>query len=182
MQRPLQITFHEIPRSDALEAHIREKVEKLESFYPHMIGCRVTVGLEQKHKQQGKLHNVRIDTTVPGGEVVINRETHEDIYVALRDAFDAAKRKLEDYARRQRGDIKVHEPVSYGRIARIFPEEGFGFIETPGGSEVYFHRENVVHPDFAQLKPGTEVQFLEVMGNDGLQARRVSAGKHHAPQ
>ena len=109
MQIPLQITIRDMPASTALEDHIREKAVKLELFYPPLMGCRVVIELPHKHKHQGKLFNVRIDLTVPGSEIVINRDQSEDIYVALRDAFDAAKRKLEDYGRRQRGDVKTHQ-------------------------------------------------------------------------
>ncbi|MHB1332818.1 MAG: HPF/RaiA family ribosome-associated protein [Sulfuriferula sp.] len=109
MQIPLQITIRDMPTSAVLEDHIREKAAKLEHFYPALVGCRVVVELPHKHKQHGKLFNVRIDLTVPGSEIVINRDQSEDVYVALRDAFDAANRKLEDYGRRQRGDVKTHE-------------------------------------------------------------------------
>ncbi len=109
MQRPVQIRFHDVAHSDALETHIREKVVKLEELYPHITGCDVAVELPAKHKQQGKLFNVRIDLRVPGGELVVNRDLHEDVYVALRDAFDAAKRQLDEYGRKQRGDTKHHE-------------------------------------------------------------------------
>ncbi|MDR2240454.1 MAG: ribosome-associated translation inhibitor RaiA [Zoogloeaceae bacterium] len=106
MQRAVQITFKDFPHSDAVETHIREKVAKLETFYPHIIGCHVTVELPHRHHQQGKLHNVRIDMKVPGGVIAVNRDQHEDLYVALRDAFDAAKRQVEEHGQRQRGDVK----------------------------------------------------------------------------
>lgn len=109
MQRPIQITFKDIPHSDAVESHIREKAAKLETFYPNIIGCHVTVETPHKHQHQGKLHNVRIDIKVPGSEIVVNRDKHEDLYVALRDAFDAARRQVEEYGRKQRGDVKRHE-------------------------------------------------------------------------
>jgi ribosomal subunit interface protein len=111
MQSPLQITTRDIPHSEALDDHIRQKAAKLETFYPHITGCRVVVEIPHKHKQQGRKFNVRLDITVPGGELVVNREADGDVYVALRDAFDAAKRQVEDYGRRQRGDIKTHNHV-----------------------------------------------------------------------
>ena len=110
MQTPLQITIRDVEHSEALEAHIRGKVEKLEEFFKHITSCRVVVEVPHKHHHQGKQFNVRIDIGVPGSEIVVNRDHAEDIYVALRDAFDAAKRQLEDYARKIRGDIKTHEP------------------------------------------------------------------------
>jgi len=179
MQKPLQITIHGMEHSAALDAHIREKAAKLEEFYPRMIGCHVTVEQPHRHHQQGTQYEVRIDVRVPGrGEVVVNRQHAEDVYVALRDAFDAAKRQLEEHIRLQRGDTKVHPVASHGRIKRLFPEEGHGFIETADGREVYFARENVAGAAFEHLNVGTEVQFIEEMAQEGPQAKRVSVGKH----
>lgn len=110
MQSALQITTRDVPHSDALESHIREKVAKLEKFYPHSMNFRIVVEQPHKHQHQGRVFDVHIDITVPGGEVVVDRATHEDVYIAVRDAFDAAKRQLEDYAKRQRGDTKTHTP------------------------------------------------------------------------
>lgn len=109
MQTPLQLTIRDVEHSAALETHIRDKVAKLEEFFKHITSCRVVVEVPHKHHQQGKQFNVRIDIGVPGSEIVVNRDHAEDVYVALRDAFDAAKRRLEDYARKMRGDIKTHE-------------------------------------------------------------------------
>ena len=99
MKTPLQITYRGVAHSDALDTHIREKAEKLEQFFSGLIGCRVVVDQPAKHHHQGKPFNIRIDLTVPGAEIVVDRQENEDAYVALRDAFDAAKRQLEDYAR-----------------------------------------------------------------------------------
>lgn len=179
MKFPLQITSRDVPHSEALESHIRQKADKLETFYPNIIGCRVVVEIPHKHKHQGRVFDVRLDITVPGKEFVVNREGHEDVYVSLRDAFDAARRQLEDYGRRQRGDIKTHAPVLHGRVVRLIEEEGYGFIETPDGEELYFHRENLAENNFHRLEEGSEVQFLEDIGSEGFQAKRVSMGKHH---
>ena len=110
MQIPLQITIRDVDHSEALETRIRDKVAKLEEFSKHIISCRVVVEVPHKHHHQGKQFNVRIDIGVPGSEIVVNRDHAEDVYVALRDTFDAAKRQLEDYARKIRGDIKAHPP------------------------------------------------------------------------
>ena len=109
MQIPLQITIRDVEHSEALETHIREKAEKLDEFFRHIMSCRVVVEVPHKHHNQGKQFNVRIDIGVPGSEIVVNRDHDEDVYVALRDAFDAAKRQLEDYVRKHRGDVKTHE-------------------------------------------------------------------------
>ena len=109
MQVQLQINFHDVPQSEALEIRIREKAARLESFYPRIMSCRVAVEAQHRHKQQGKHFTVRLDVRVPGKEIVANRDHDEDVYVALREAFDAAARQLEEYAHLQRGDVKAHE-------------------------------------------------------------------------
>jgi ribosomal subunit interface protein len=113
MQLPLQVTFRGIPHSDAVEASIRRKADKLETFYPGIVSCRVVVEAAHHNHHKGNLYNVRIDIKVPQKEIVVShrqhdQHAHEDIYVAIRDAFDAAKRQLEDFARTQRGDVKSH--------------------------------------------------------------------------
>ncbi len=109
MRIPLQITIRGIEHSEALETHIREKADKLDEFFDRIMSCRVVVELPHKHHHQGKHFNVRLDIGVPGSEIAVNRNHAEDVYVALRDAFDAAKRQLEDYARKMRGDTKAHD-------------------------------------------------------------------------
>lgn len=182
MQIPLQITLRDMPPSEAVETRIREKAQKLDSFYDRIMSCRVVVESPQRHQHQGKLHSVRIDLSVPGAELVVNRVEHEDIYVAIRDAFNAIGRKLEDYARRQRGDVKIHDVPHHGRITKIFPAQGYGFIETPDRRELYFNRNSVVEPEFEQLEIGAEVSYVEEQGKEGPQARRVSTGKHQVPE
>ena len=180
MQIPLQITFRNLPRSEAVEARIRAKAAKLEEFDPHIMSCHVVVDELDRHHHQGKQFTVRLDIRVPGHEVVVDRDHHEDIYVALRDAFDAAGRKLEEVVRTRRRDVKAHEVPQHGKVARLFSEEGYGYIETADGREFYFSRDNVVEPSFDRLETGAAVQFVEDVAGDGRQhATRVSAGKHH---
>lgn len=99
MKTPLQITYRDIPPSDALDTHIREKAQKLEQLFADIISCRVVIEQPAKNQQQGRPFNIHINLGVPGKEIVVDRQENEDAYVALRDAFDAAKRQLEDYAR-----------------------------------------------------------------------------------
>lgn len=179
MQHQLQITWHGLDHSEVIETQIHQHVAALEKFYPNITSCRVAVELPHRHKHQGKLFNVRIHLRVPHGEVIVNRDQHEDIQVALREAFDAARRQFEDVLRRQRGDVKVHAEPLHGRVARLLPEEGYGFIETADGDELYFSRDNLVTPEFEQLSVGTEVQFIREDAAEGPQAKRVSVGKHH---
>jgi len=108
MQIPLQVTLKDMPQSQAVESRIREKVDKLHRFYDRIMGCLVVVESPQQRQHQGKLYTVRIDLTVPGAELVANRAQDEDVYVAIRDAFSAITRQLEEFARRQRGEVKSH--------------------------------------------------------------------------
>ncbi len=108
MQIPLQVTLKDMPQSEAVESRIREKAEKLSRFYDRIISCRVVVESPHRHQHQGKLYSVRIDLTVPGAELVANRAQDEDVYVAVRNAFVAITRQLEDFVRRQRGEVKTH--------------------------------------------------------------------------
>lgn len=175
MQIPLQISLHGIERSNALYNSVREKAEKLDRYYEHIMSCRVVLELDARHRHQGRQFTVRIDLKVPGGEIAVTREHDAELEIALRDAFDAARRQLEDYAREQRGDVKRHAPEVAGRVARIDAEQGFGFIVTDDGREYYFSRENVVTPPFENLAVGTPVHFIEEVAGEGLQAKRVSA-------
>lgn len=110
MQTPLQITYRGMSSSPALEQTLREHAGRLEKFHPRITSCRVVLEQAGRHQRQGKEFVVRLDITVPGGEIAVNRDHAEDVLAAVRDAFDAARRKLEDHARVQRGDVKHHEP------------------------------------------------------------------------
>ena len=108
MQLPLQITWRNVAPSAPIENLIRERTEKLQHFHPHLVSLRVAVELAGRHQHQGKLFVVRVDLKVPGAEIAIDHQKHEDPQVAVRDAFDAARRRLEDELRVQRGDVKLH--------------------------------------------------------------------------
>lgn len=185
MEQPLQITFRDIPRSEALEADIREKAAKLDQFYEKIMACRVMVEAPHGHHHQGYLYHIRIDLTVPGKELVIKRgpkehHAHEDPYVAVRDAFKAARRQLQDYARKQRGKVKTHEMPPHGTISEIISMQDFGRILSSDGREIYFHRNSVVDGDFDLLEVGDQVWYAEEPGDEGPQASTVHiVGKHH---
>ncbi|MBE0427965.1 MAG: HPF/RaiA family ribosome-associated protein [Nitrospirae bacterium] len=174
MKMPLQITARNFDLPETFREDIRKKAEKLDKYYPQIMHCRVTVEVPHRHHHEGFLYNIRIDITVPGAELVIKREPNKDIYVAIRDAFDAARRKLEDFARRQRGDVKHHEEVPRAHISALFLDKGFGFLTTPEGEEVYFHAHSILNRKFQQLKIGMEVHFVKEEGEKGPQASSVT--------
>jgi ribosome-associated translation inhibitor RaiA len=110
MQIPLQISLRGLSHSEVLDDAIRQEAHKLEHYYPHITSCRVVLELAARRHRKGKQFSARIDLKVPGGELAVTHEHDEDAHAAVRDAFDAAKRRLEDYARVQRGDVKQHAP------------------------------------------------------------------------
>jgi len=189
MRLPLQITFRHMEPSPALEARIRQRAEELDQFFDRITSCRVVVESAHRRQQQGKLFEVRVALTVPGNEIVVGREpginhAHEDAHVAVRDAFDAARRLLEDHVRRRRGEAKTHAVPDHGRVARLLPDRDCGFITTPGGEEIYFHRNSVAGDAYDKLEIGSEVRFVaqHAESAEGPQASTVvPLGKHHLP-
>ncbi len=175
---PLQITFRHMDPSAAMEARIRELAARLDKYSEHIMRCHVIVEPPPRHQHQGALHDIRIDITLPHEEIAIRHahpasHAHEDPYVALRDAFRAARRKLEDYERRRRGDVKSHVGPERGTICELDAEHDSGRIETADGRLIYFHRNSIVGARFQDLKTGTEVRFAEEAGDHGPQASTV---------
>ena len=175
---PLQVTFHDVDKSEALEVKIKEVASKLDQFHENIMSCRVVVEAPHRRHRTGTLYHIRIDVSVPGNELVVDREpgdrtAHEDPYVMVRDAFDAMARKLKEYDRRRHGEIKIGVSAPHGRVTRLFPDEGYGFIESFEGHEIYFNSRSVLNEAFRRLKVGTEVRFKEEMGEKGPQASTV---------
>lgn len=186
MQVPLQISFQSIDPSPAMETRIRKEVDKLEKFHHRITGCKVTVKAPHNGHQQGDLYEVRVDITVPSGEIVVSRHhndnhAHEDPYVAIRDAFRAARRQLEDVTNLQRGKVKLHEGPPEGRIASLSPEMDYGLIKTLDGREIYFHRNSLVDAEFDRLSEDDEVRFSEEEGENGPQASTVHLNGKQRP-
>jgi ribosomal subunit interface protein len=189
MQLPLQITFRHMDSSDAVAARIRERTEALERFFDRIVSCRVVVECQHPRRQQGNLFRVRVDLKVPGSEIVVGRdpETHharEDVYVAIRDAFDVTRRLLEDYVRQGRGDVKLHAVPDHGRIARLLPDRDCGFIASADGDDIYFHRNSVANGGFNKLAIGDEVRFVAQPSESAERPQAstvVPLGKHHLP-
>lgn len=176
MKLPLQISSRKVSISENAINTIKQKANKLESFHHNIMACRVMVETPHRHKNQGMQYNVRIDLTVPGAELIVKREPHDNIYVAIRDAFDAARRQLQSFSRKRRGEVKHHEGAPpTARVSKLFSEEGYGFLETLDGREIYFHENSLVDQDFDHLEVGNEVRFSEKQGVNGPQASTVAS-------
>lgn len=178
MRLPLQITFRHMEPSPALEARIRKLAARFDKISANIMRCHVIVEPPAHHQRQGFLYDFRIDITLPDEEIAIRHahpahHAHEDPYVALRDAFRAARRQLEDYERKRRGDVKSRSESPHGWIRELDAEHGSGRIETADGRLIYFHRNSVLGGRFEDLTTGTEVRFAEEAGDLGPQASTV---------
>lgn len=178
MQIPPEISYRDFEPSEELKVRVEEEIERLERFYDRITSCRVVVEQPHRRRRSGNLFHVRIDVTVPGRELVVSRdpgddEARRDPVVAVEQAFAAIQRQLEEHAREIRGETKTHEPTPQGRVARLFPGEGYGFIETAEGRDIYFHENAVVDGSFEDLEVGSEVRFAEEQGVEGPQASTV---------
>ena len=181
MRRPLQITFQDIPNDPLARELIEEKVAKLEMVSPDLQGVRVVVGApHQRHRARNRF-TVRVEMTVPGRELIRSRAqgdhpATENLFVAIREAFQTAERQLVSFRRNRFESLRapqVRRPA--GRIIRIFSYEGFGFLLSEDGREVYFEKGAVAKNQFAALQVGQWVHFAEAEGQAGPRASRVEA-------
>lgn len=193
---PVQIAFRNMKPSEAVDTRIREEIDKLETFYNRIMHCRVIVEIPHRHHRRGDLYHIRIDMTVPGADLVVKRKAslhpslrqveaekkskcleahaeHKDVFVVIRDAFKEARRQLQDFARRDRGQTKLHVMQPTARVSRLFPDEGYGFLRTGEGDEIYFHKNSVLNEAFSRLTLGSPVTFTEEKGEKGWQASTV---------
>jgi ribosomal subunit interface protein len=179
MQVPIQVTFRHLQPSSFIASAVKKRANRLEKFFPRITSMRIMIEPLQRRKTQGNLYHIRIDMAVPGKEIVVQRtparnHAHEDVYVAIRDAFDSARRQLEDFTRRNfQLKIKTHEPAMVGKVVRLFPHEGCGFLKTSDGREIYFHQNSVINAAFDRIHLGDQVRFVESMGEKGPQASTV---------
>jgi cold shock CspA family protein/ribosome-associated translation inhibitor RaiA len=212
MQLTPTITFRGVERTPALEAEVTARLGNLETYYQGIMRCRVLVELVQRHHEAGNRYHVRIDLTVPGEEIVVAHEAslramgqdldaekitrlaepdpeRKHARVAIREAFDIARRRLQDYARRQRGTVKTAVRQARGRVSQLFPIDEYGYIEAEDGYEVYFQKSSVLKDAFDRLTVGSAVSFVEEPGEKGPQAstvrllhpRRARRSSHTAP-
>ncbi len=168
---PVDVTLRDVPHTEAIEARIRSKAQKLASFYDRIEYCKVVVVVPQKHKHQGKFFRVQIKIGVPGKTLVVKHKWDEDLYVVMRDAFAAMQKQLEHYSDTQHGNVKTHPETLSGQIVRLFID--YGFIESNDGREFYFNQGNVANTTFESLDIGVPVSFIESIADDGLTANHV---------
>lgn len=188
MPFPLTITYRDLTPSPAIEGFVRRWASRLETVYDRVERCQVVIERPHQHHRHGQRYHVRVTLAVPGPDIEVSRDhaldgAHEDLYVAIRDAFRAARRQLEDHARRQRADVKTHVEPEHGRVTYLDVEREWGYLDADG-RQVYFHRNSVI--DHAELAVGDEVRFTDEPGVEGPQATSVARvgehGHHELPR
>ena len=180
MRVPLELSFRNVPRTERIEEMVRERATKLEKYHDQIISCRVAVEGPQEHQSSGSPYRVRISLRVlPGHELAVDREPgqdhlHDDLPTVIHRAFDALERQVKKLKDKQQGEVKKHpDQEADGMVNKVFAEEGYGFIRSMDGRDVYFHRNAVLEDDFDRLDIGTGVRFVEEAGEEGPQASTV---------
>ena len=183
MQTQYRISFKDIDPSPAVETRIREKIEELEKFHARITACHVVVAAPHQSLHKGRTYDIRIRLDVPGADLVVSRDTgadhsHEDIYVAIRDAFNEARRRLEDHVRLSSGHrSKPHPETEHGHIDRLFEDEGYGFIRTGDDNDIYFQSDSLTNSSWASLNVDDPVRFKRQIGEKGAFAMHVTPMK-----
>ena len=165
MQNIAQITFKDIDHSDAVEARIRERIERLEQIYDRITSCKVWVRAPHRRHKKGTHYVIGIELNTPMGTLSIDREpgdvnAHEDIYVTIRDSFNAMERQLRKEKEQHSGRPEESVIPLQGAIERLEPEKDCGHISTTDGRLIYFHRNAVIDQSFDELETGDAVELV----------------------
>jgi len=185
MDQPLEIAFHNLQPSPAIETELRRRVDKLERRFGRLVGCRVSVERLHSQHRTGNIFEVHITLGLPGRELAVSRPPQKakqryanpDIHASIRDAFDAAERQLEAFKGIVRSDTSPPSASALtGEVALIEPGADHGFILNSTGSQLYFHRDSVTNGRFEDLKPGATVRYVEEEGDAGPVASKVRVG------
>ncbi len=170
----LEIEHSDVPLTGETEAYIRNRAEHLRRLHPQVTLCRVSISAPASHHQQGGPFRVAVEVSVPGSKLSVNRRQAPDLRLAIRKAFEAARRQVASRGRIQRQQVRAHTAVHlHGEVGRLFPDDGYGFIQADDGREVYFHQSAVLSPGFGQLRAGMRVRFADELGDKGPRATSV---------
>jgi len=182
MDRPLEIAFHGLESSAAIEEDIRSHVHRLTKRFPQLIACRVSVEALHHQHRSGNIHEVHITLSIQGRDLAVSREpkqepgrfAHPDLRGSIRDAFNAAERQLMALKSQRRQDTMAPSASAVtGQITLVEPGQDHGFLLTNLGTQLYFHRDSVTNGRFEDLKPGDVVHYVEAPGDTGPVAEKV---------
>ena len=180
MQVPLELTFRGVKKTEALDDLVRDKVDKLHRVCDYLTSCRVAVERPQGNPSTGSSYRVRVAVQVPRGHELVasasraRATVNDTLETVIHRTFDAMRSQLEQLVAKQRRDVKAHPSQDLiGIVDQSFPEQDHGFLKTPEGESVYFHRNAVVNAELEDLVRGTGVRYVEEIGNNGPQASTV---------
>lgn len=180
MDQPLEVVFRNMRPSQEIEAQVEKHIAKLEKIFQKIVSCRVAIELPNKKEKTDDVPNVHIELHVPGKTLIVRRDHHAkerhqkpNVTTALHDAFEAIALQLKDYKERLQREVKDHPAPLRARISNLRRDRDFGFLTTSEGKELYFHRNSVMNGDFAALKDGDVVQYVEGAGDTGPTASKV---------
>lgn len=178
-----EITYRNVEKTNAIDSLIQEKINKLERVCNYISSCHIAIEKIHDRPSSGSPYRVRIDITVPPGQEIVadsspgDTNQYVDVDTVIRDAFGMAQRQLRELARQQRDSDKSRDnnqsDDTTGLVTKLFREQGYGFIKTLDGQDIYFHRNSVLHDDFDRIEIGTGVRFFATEGDKGLQASTV---------
>ncbi len=178
MQVEPEIAYRNVEATSALENHILRGIDRLERTHPRIIACRIMVEIPHPRRVRGNLYRVRVDVTVPGHEIVVNRDpparhTREAARTAIREAFDRVCSQLREHREREAGRPAVTEAPLRGRVLSLSETDGYGFLRSAEGEEIYFHRTGVPNDRFDQIEVGTDVRYVEEVVDGAIRATSV---------
>lgn len=181
MEVPLELTFRGVEKTDEIEDHIHRKAAKLDELHPGIISCRVSVEKDQEHQRSGSPFRVRVVVRVPPGKELVGRhkstqgESTMHLQAVITESFEAVRQQLIKVKEKLQGEVKTSSPdvELSGHIIRLFSDQGYGFLRTLDGRELYFHENAVLHGDFGRLEVGTGVRYFPSEGEQGPQASSV---------
>jgi cold shock CspA family protein/ribosome-associated translation inhibitor RaiA len=173
-----EIIFHDVDRTDWVEAYVIERLRRLERFADGITRCRVSLTQEVASHTKGNRYSVMVEVRLPPNHDLAAKKqkvVHDmttQLPALINQAFSAVESQVKKTAQLRRGELKTRDAEPRGLVASLSPE-GFGFIRSFDNRDVYFHRNSVLHGDFERLAVGTEVRFSPEEGEKGLQASSV---------
>lgn len=186
METPVEIDFQGVEADPRVRSAIATHVTQLEERFGRITAGRVVLKGPGGRHRTGGLFEVSIRLALPEGREVNvghtrqNDERYSDLPFAINDTFKRARRQLQDQVRKMQGDVKTHDAPPVGIVVELDPLGEFGFLETPDGREIYFHRNSVLGGNFAKLAVNSHVSYSEELGDKGPQASTVRLLEKHS--
>lgn len=186
METPVEIDFQGLEPDERVRSVIAAHVRQLEERFGRITAGRVVLKGPGGRHRTGGLFEVSIRLALPDGREVNvdhtrqNDERYSDLPFAINDSFKRARRQLQDHVRKMQGDVKTSVGAPVGVVVELDPLGEFGFIETPDGREIYFHRNSVLGGEFAKLAVNSHVSYAEEIGDKGPQASTVKLLEKHS--